>query len=309
YAASVILISSNSSDDSVGSHGMRMILFSAIPAIIPVILVVPIEVPIVPLDPLVASEVGAVSFTLPAEVLDLVDYSSSFDSDPLEDSLLLALELPLVSPFLCFNDLEADGESERHPHRRDHHLKTPVHHHMSFPLPLFCPTQDSSTAMILIRPDEAILFGRPYCTHPNGPHSLSDTSSVHSSGYDASGQSHSGPLTRVASPRSPTTLVPSSTPVSRSIAPTISDLLPPRKRFRDSYSPEDSREEHIQIDTADAKAVADLAPVIPISSDSSAESVGSHVPRVILFGAIPAIIHVIPKVPVEVPIVPSPTLC
>nr|GFD01990.1 hypothetical protein [Tanacetum cinerariifolium] len=34
------------------------------------------------------------------------------------------------------------------------------------------------------------------------------------------------------------------------------------------------------------------APVIPISSDSSAESVGSHVPRVILFGAIPAIIHV-----------------
>ncbi|GKG23847.1 hypothetical protein Tco_0391883, partial [Tanacetum coccineum] len=41
--------------------------------------------------------------------------------------------------------------------------------------------------------------------------------------------------------RSPTISAPSSTPVSRSIAPTHVDLLPPRKRFRDSYSPEDNR--------------------------------------------------------------------
>ncbi|GKC84448.1 hypothetical protein Tco_1140165, partial [Tanacetum coccineum] len=45
--------------------------------------------------------------------------------------------------------------------------------------------------------------------------------------------------------RSPTTLVPSSTPVLRSVAPPHADLLPPQKRFRDSYSPEDSREEHM----------------------------------------------------------------
>ncbi|GJR58158.1 hypothetical protein Tco_1500320, partial [Tanacetum coccineum] len=32
------------------------------------------------------------------------------------------------------------------------------------------------------------------------------------------------------------------------------------------------------------------APIIAISSDSSEESVGSHVPQVILFGAIPAVI-------------------
>ncbi|GJW04076.1 putative reverse transcriptase domain-containing protein [Tanacetum coccineum] len=37
------------------------------------------------------------------------------------------------------------------------------------------------------------------------------------------------------------------------------------------------------------------APVISISSDTSEESVGSHAPRVILFGAIPAIIPVIPE--------------
>ncbi|GJX32939.1 hypothetical protein Tco_0242794 [Tanacetum coccineum] len=40
------------------------------------------------------------------------------------------------------------------------------------------------------------------------------------------------------------------------------------------------------------------APVISISSDTSEESMGSHAPRVILFGAIPVIIPVIPEVPV-----------
>ncbi|GKE41758.1 putative reverse transcriptase domain-containing protein, partial [Tanacetum coccineum] len=44
----------------------------------------------------------------------------------------------------------------------------------------------------------------------------------------------------------------------RSIAPNPTDLLPPRKTFRDSYSPEDSGEEHIEVDIADAKAVADV---------------------------------------------------
>ncbi|GKA99051.1 hypothetical protein Tco_0826988 [Tanacetum coccineum] len=58
--------------------------------------------------------------------------------------------------------------------------------------------------------------------------------------------------------RSPTTSVPSLTHVSRSIAPTPANLLPPRKRFRDSYSPEDSREEHMEVDIADAEAVADV---------------------------------------------------
>ncbi|GKA54715.1 hypothetical protein Tco_0753664, partial [Tanacetum coccineum] len=58
--------------------------------------------------------------------------------------------------------------------------------------------------------------------------------------------------------KSPTTSVPLSTLVSRSIAPTHADLLPPRKRFRGSYSLEDSREEHMEIGTVDAEAIADL---------------------------------------------------
>ncbi|GKG43713.1 hypothetical protein Tco_0482806, partial [Tanacetum coccineum] len=57
--------------------------------------------------------------------------------------------------------------------------------------------------------------------------------------------------------RSPTTLVPSSTPILRSIAPALTNL-PPRKRFRDSYSSEVSREEHMEIGTTDAETVADL---------------------------------------------------
>ncbi|GJR27931.1 hypothetical protein Tco_1104163 [Tanacetum coccineum] len=107
-AAPVISISSDTSEESVGSHAPRVILFGAIPAIIPVIP----EVPIVPADPIVTPEVGAVSVVSPAGVLDLVDYSPSSDSDPSEDSLPPAPDLPLVSPFLCSDDTEADGESE-----------------------------------------------------------------------------------------------------------------------------------------------------------------------------------------------------
>ncbi|GJX92047.1 putative reverse transcriptase domain-containing protein [Tanacetum coccineum] len=58
--------------------------------------------------------------------------------------------------------------------------------------------------------------------------------------------------------RSPATSVPSPTHVSRSIAPTPADLLSPCKRFRDSYSSEDSEEEHMEVDTVDAEANADV---------------------------------------------------
>ncbi|GKA52536.1 hypothetical protein Tco_0745851 [Tanacetum coccineum] len=279
--ASVISISPDSSEESVGSHAPRVILFSVIPAIIPVIP----EVSIVLVDPLAAPEVGAVSVTSPAGVLDLVDYLSSA-SDPSEDSLPPAPELPLVSPFLCSDDSEVDRSHLDHPYRQDHHLMTHLHHHLSFPLLL------------------------PYRTHLNGPHkfstarkrvgpfparrlawrrvsyrssdfhsspdftldssssgsssdslsdssssgspsdSFSDTSSVHSSGFDASSQIHSGPSTRVASSkssldssserlldssslsagpshkrcRSPTTSVPSSTPIATADTEVVVDL-------------------------------------------------------------------------------------
>nr|GEU55663.1 hypothetical protein [Tanacetum cinerariifolium] len=256
--APVILILSDLSKESVGSHVPQVILFGTIPTSIPVIPMVPAEVPISP-----------------------------------EDSLPVALKLPLVSPFLCTNESDTDSESkpaEQRPER--HEYLTPS---FEFPLaPVFAPLGIYLRPAILVQPGEAIHFDRPYRTHPNGPRkkltarkrvgpfpahrlvwrhvsyhsldhhslldytsdssssssssdslsyislglsldSLSDSSSVHSSGCDASGQSHSRPSTRVASP---------------------SLVYPPK--FRDSYSSKASKEEYIEIGTADTETVADL---------------------------------------------------
>ncbi|GJU66233.1 putative reverse transcriptase domain-containing protein [Tanacetum coccineum] len=225
-AAPLILILSDSSEESVGSHVPRVILFGTILTSILVIPVVPAEVPIAPADLLVAPEVGAVSVISPTRVLDLVDYSSSSDSDPSHESLTPSYEFPLA--------------------------------------PVVAPPGIRRRPAILVRP-----------------------------GCDASGQSHSGPSTRVATPRlvyppvrtlqcseafirwrSLATLVPSSTPVLRLIAPDLADLLP-RKRFRDSYSSEVSGEEHMEIGTADAETVTDLG---------ISEGVGAHTEDGIDFG-------------------------
>nr|GEX32180.1 putative reverse transcriptase domain-containing protein [Tanacetum cinerariifolium] len=413
--AALIPISSDSSEESVGSHVPRVILFGTIPTSILVIHVVPVEVPILPADPLVAPEVGAVSVISHTRVLDLVDYSSSSYSDPSEDSLPVmaafvilissysseesvgshvprvilfgtiptsipvipvipaevpivpadplvasgfltrSTRVPLVSPFLCTDDSGADNESKHAEQRPERHESLAPS--SEFPLvPIVAPPEIRRRPAILVRPGEAVPFGRPYRTHPNGQRklftmrkrvrpfparrlawrlvshrssdrhsspvftsdssssssssdssldislgsssdSLSDSSSVHSSGCNASGQSHSGPSTRIASPRlvypsvrtprcseafmrwksaplstlyppttsesslvssfewsldssspsvgpsckrcrSPTTLVPSSTHVSRLIAPALADL-PPRKMFRDREDEEE----------------------------------------------------------------------
>ncbi|GKA23657.1 putative reverse transcriptase domain-containing protein [Tanacetum coccineum] len=174
------------------------ILFGAIVAIIPVIPEVPVEVPIVHVVPLVASKVGAVSVTSPIGVLDLVDYSSS-DSDPSEDSLPPAPKLPLVSPFLYFDDLEADSEFDPVEQRLDRHESIAVYDVMEwrdrvssrssspsgssshdiftlsseFPVaPVVAPPRIHRRPTILIQPGEVVPFGRPYRTHPNGSRKL-----------------------------------------------------------------------------------------------------------------------------------------
>ncbi|GJQ96704.1 hypothetical protein Tco_0007843 [Tanacetum coccineum] len=306
--------------ESVGSHDPRVILLGAIPAIIPIIP----EVSIVPADPIIAQKVGAVLVVSPTGVLDLVDYSSSFDSDPSEDSLPPAPDLPLVSPFLCSDDSEADGESEpaeQRPVSSSHDTLAPL---SEFPLaPVVAPPGIRRRPAILrVRPIPARrLAWRRVSHHSSDRHSSPDSSSSSSpSDHSLSGHTppdttdadsstpqrfvhrslartprhseafrrwRSAPLSTPYPPttsesslgsssersldssspssrpsrkrcRSPTASVPSPTHVSRSIAPTPADLLPPRKRFRDSYSPEDSGEEHMEVDTADAEAVADV---------------------------------------------------
>ncbi|GJT78975.1 hypothetical protein Tco_1045700 [Tanacetum coccineum] len=144
---------------------------------------------------------------------------------------------------------------------------------------------------------EAIPFGQPYHTHLNKAASLQIHYQSHASVHLVrlyvleSGTISSTfypPTTSESSPdssskrsldlslpstgpsrkrcRSPITLVPSSTHVSRSIAPDLADL-PPRKRFRDSYSSEVNGEEHKEISIVDAETVADLG---------ISEGVGAH---------------------------------
>nr|GEX64904.1 zinc finger, CCHC-type [Tanacetum cinerariifolium] len=53
--------------------------------------------------------------------------------------------------------------------------------------------------------------------------------------------------------RSPAVYIPLPAPVTRSLAPNHADLLPPRKRFRDSYSSETNMEEDTEIDTTETE--------------------------------------------------------
>ncbi|GKG35575.1 hypothetical protein Tco_0440729, partial [Tanacetum coccineum] len=118
-----------------------------------------------------------------------------------KDSLPLTPELPLVSPFLCFDDSEVDSESKPADQRLERHKSLVVHDAMvlrwrdrvtsrpsspsgssphntfapssEFPLsPVVAPPRIHRRLAILIRLGEAIPFGRPYRTHPNGLHNL-----------------------------------------------------------------------------------------------------------------------------------------
>ncbi|GKB28710.1 hypothetical protein Tco_0868111 [Tanacetum coccineum] len=318
-AASPIVISSDSSDESVGSPSSRVILFGDIPTVIPSTSVVAPETST--FAHVSSSAAPAVETTLvasPTGLCGLVPYSGSDSDSPDEMSSPEHISpLPAISPFLCTDSFEAPDSSDEPPSIR-------------------------RRLAILIRPGEVIPFGRPYRTYLNGlrklltarkrvgpiparrlasrhasprssdHHSSSsnsslDSSPVHSSSLDASNQAHSRSSTRDIPPRlcypprraprrseafhhwcaaplstlyppttsesssgdsskrprhssshsagpyrkrcrSPVNSIPSSTPVLGSLAPTRIDLLPPHKRFRDSYSSKASIEEDTEID-------------------------------------------------------------
>ncbi|GJW70708.1 putative reverse transcriptase domain-containing protein [Tanacetum coccineum] len=154
--------------------------------------------------------------------------------------------LPAISPFLCTDSSEApdsfDGPLSQDPYVATFALwrsrvTTRPSSSSEFPIALVtAPPGIRRRSTILIRPGEAIPFGRPYRTHLNGPrklltvrkrvgplpacrlasrhalprsldhHSSSfgsslDSLPVHSLGLDASDQAHSGPSTRDVPPR------------------------------------------------------------------------------------------------------------
>nr|GEW06533.1 reverse transcriptase domain-containing protein [Tanacetum cinerariifolium] len=318
-AALVISISSDISVESVRSYFPRVILIVSIS----------IEVPVEP-------EVEAAVVASPAGVLELDTHSSS-EADPSESSPPPVSVAPMVSPFLCFDDLESDTKiPERHVSPTTSTLQIPtasiLPHHL----------------LLLHHHLKDILIGRLYRTHHGGPckalttrklvrplpshclalryishhldHFTFGSSSSHSS-YDHSSSGHpslghslsrhtptdttdadsytlercihlllamtprcseaylrwwSASLSTIyllttsessAGPsrkscRSPASTVTSSIHFTRALVPSYADLLPPRKRFRDSISPEDSDKEDIDTDVLeDIKADATVVEV------------------------------------------------
>ncbi|GKD22159.1 hypothetical protein Tco_1223862 [Tanacetum coccineum] len=101
---------------------------------------------------------------------------------------------------------------------------------------------------------------RRWCAAPLStlyPPTTSESSSGDSSERPLHSSSHfAGPSRKRC--RSPVDYVPSSTPVMGSLAPTRADLLPPRKRFRDSYSSEVSIEEDTKVDPIETEVDMEL---------------------------------------------------
>ncbi|GJW84876.1 hypothetical protein Tco_0158021 [Tanacetum coccineum] len=240
-AASAIAISSDSSDESVGSPPSRVILFGDIPTVIPSTSVVAPETSTI--APVISSAAPVVETTLvasPTGLCGLVPYSDSDSDSPDEmDSPEYITPLPATSPFLYTDSSEASDSSDGPP-SQDPYVATVARWRSrvttrspspsDFPIaPVTAPPGTRRRAAILIR-------GRPYRTRPNGPRrvmtarkrvgplparrlawrrvsprssdhrpssssSSSDSSPVHSSGLDAPDQAHSGSSTRDVSPR------------------------------------------------------------------------------------------------------------
>ncbi|GJS69514.1 hypothetical protein Tco_0702355 [Tanacetum coccineum] len=108
-AASAITISSNSSDESVGSLPSRVILFGDIPTVIPSTSVVAPETSTI--APVISSVAHVVETTLvasPTGLCGLVPYPGSNSDSPDEMSSPEHISpLPAISPFLCTDSSEA----------------------------------------------------------------------------------------------------------------------------------------------------------------------------------------------------------
>ncbi|GKF08005.1 hypothetical protein Tco_0042229 [Tanacetum coccineum] len=110
---------------------------------------------------------------------------------------------------------------------------------------------------------------RRWCAAPLStlyPPTTSKSSSGDSSKRPMHSSSHSAGPSRKRC-RSPIDSIPSSTPVIGSLASTCADLLPPRKRFRDSYSSEASIEEDTEIDPIETEGATSAGDTVEIGID------------------------------------------
>ncbi|GKC96252.1 hypothetical protein Tco_1161694, partial [Tanacetum coccineum] len=283
-AASAIAISSNSSDESVGSPPSRVFLFGDIPTVIPSTSVV---------APETSTIATVISSTTP--VVEMILYSDFNSDSPDEMSSSEHISpLPAISPFLCTDSSEALDSSDGPPSQD-----------------LYVATVSRWRSRVTTRPSSSFEFPITPVTAPPGIHhhpssssSSLDSSLYHSLGLDAPDQAYSGSSTRDVSPilgypmrraprcseafrrwcaaplstlyppttsesssgdsserplhssshsagpsrkrcRSLVDFVPSSTPVMGSLAHTRANLLPPHK------SDGDDVRDHVEIDPRD----------------------------------------------------------
>ncbi|GJX61737.1 hypothetical protein Tco_0294637 [Tanacetum coccineum] len=233
-AISVISISSDSSEDSVGTPAGRVILFGTIPTTIPdttPVITPPAtqtDTPVIPTEtPIIAPTIPPSPDYTPASP----DYSPASDSesDPSEDPSSDHIPpLPATSPFLSSDDDPTDSDTPDTPSSPTH--DTPF-------TEITASTQRSPIIprrrVMLLASGQPIPYGRPYRYHLNGPvhmmtarkrvgplpthrlaerhsanHSSSDSSSEASSDFhsDASSDSSSRhPLSDHSSPDLPST--------------------------------------------------------------------------------------------------------
>ncbi|GJS93555.1 hypothetical protein Tco_0800523 [Tanacetum coccineum] len=116
-AASAIIISFDSSDESVGSPPSRVILFGDIPTVIPSTSVVAPETSTI--APVISSAAPMVETTLvasPTGLCGLVPYTGSDSDSPDEMTLPEHISpLPAISPFICTDSSEAPDSSDGPP--------------------------------------------------------------------------------------------------------------------------------------------------------------------------------------------------
>nr|GFB20924.1 hypothetical protein [Tanacetum cinerariifolium] len=250
-AISVISISSDLSEDSMGTPARRVILFGTIPTTI--FDTTPLIAPPTTDTPIIVTTIPPSPDYTPASL----DYSpaSEAESDPSEDPSSGHIPpLPATSPFLSSDDDTTDSDTPDTPPSPTH--DTPCTETTAY-------TQRSPVIprrrVMILSPRQPILHGRPYRYHLNGPvhmitarkrvrplhvqqlsvrhpvdHSSSDSSSRHSSSDHSSSDIQStsaGPSRKRR--RSPMTFVPALPLVSGALSPIRADSILPPKRVRD----------------------------------------------------------------------------
>ncbi|GJV30252.1 hypothetical protein Tco_1386700 [Tanacetum coccineum] len=169
-AISVISISSDSSEDSVGTPAGRVILFGTIPTTIPdttPVITPPAtqtDTPVIPTEtPIIAPTIPPSPDYTPASP----DYSPASDSesDPSEDPSSDHIPpLPAISPFLSSDDDTTDSDTPDTPPSPTH--GTPF-------TEITASTQRSPIIprrrVMLLASGQPIPYGRPYRYHLNGP--------------------------------------------------------------------------------------------------------------------------------------------